>query len=145
MLQLSYLVKHNVATLMKKKYKYLLVACLAVALVDAIGSFASRVFNFNYILIWPASVLVYAILGFILTKIENIKASVCLTALLGVFDATVGWEISILLKANTSNMNNQPTLQQWAITIIAVALYGAFVGLISGGIAKLFRLREKIS
>ncbi len=130
---------------MKEKYKYLLIACLAVASVDAIGSLASRMFNFNYIFIWPASVLVYAILGFLLTKLENIKTCVWLTALLGVFDATVGWKISMLLNANTGSVNNNPTLQVWAITVIIVALYGAIVGFVSGGIARLLSRRQHVS
>ena len=127
---------------MKKKYKYLLIACLAILLVDALGSIASRQLNFNYTNIWLASIAAYAILGFMLAKNESLLMTTWLTALLGIFDATIGWKISILLNANTGNLNNHPSLSVWAITVVFVFVYGAIIGLISGGFAKLLAKRR---
>lgn len=127
---------------MHLKYQHLCIACLVIALVDALGSIASRQFSFNYAMIWPASILVYSALGYRLTQVGNLKTSVWLTSLLGIFDATFGWKISMLLNANTGNVSNHPTLQIWAITILFVGLYGAILGLISGGVAKLFNKRN---
>lgn len=127
---------------MKSKYKYLLIACIAILLVDVIGSIASRQLDFNYTKIWPASLAVYGVLGFMLAKNETLLTTAWLTALLGIFDATVGWKASMLLNANTGSINNHPSPLVWAITIVGVAIYAAVVGLISGGIAKLLAKRK---
>jgi cell shape-determining protein MreD len=127
---------------MKRKHKYLLIACIAILLVDVIGSVASRQLDFNYTKIWPTSLAVYAVLGFMLAKNETLLTTAWLTALLGVFDATIGWKVSILLDANTGGLNNHPSQLVWAITIVGVAIYAAVVGLISGGIAKLLAKRK---
>lgn len=93
-------------------------------------------------MIWPASILIYCALGFVASKAENLKTSILLTSLLGVFDATVGWKISMALNANTGKLNNYLTPQSWLITILAVALYGALLGLISGYIAFLLNRKN---
>ncbi|MGN6638911.1 MAG: hypothetical protein ACTHJ8_08360, partial [Mucilaginibacter sp.] len=56
----------------------------------------------------------------------------------GLFDSTIGWEISKLLKANTGGIENDPTIIVWITTIIFVTGLAAICGLIGGGVAKVF-------
>jgi len=121
---------------MKQEYKSLLIALLAILLVNAIGSLASRQFNFNYLYVGPVSFLVYFALGYAVTQRTNLLKGTLMTGVLGLFDATAGWKVSMVLNANVGNLNNHPSSRQWITTVIAVTLYGLIVGLIGGGIAK---------
>ena len=97
---------------MKAEYKLLLIAFFAILLVDALGSMGSRQFNVNYAYIGVLSFAVYFALGFIATKKKDLKTGILLTATLGLFDATVGWKVSMLLHANVGTLNNNPSTQQ---------------------------------
>lgn len=66
----------------------------------------------------------------------GLKTGVLTAAAVGFFDSTVGWEISMFLKANTGNFKNDPTIPIWIITIIFVTGLAAVCGLIGGAIAK---------
>lgn len=127
---------------MKQEYKLLFIAFLTILFVDALGSLASRQLNFNYAYIEPISFFVYCALGFTVTKRANLLIGTLLTGMLGFFDATAGWKISMIFNANVGKLNNNPNLQQWVATIIAVTIYGLIVGLVSGSIAKLMKNRS---
>lgn len=124
---------------MKLEYKLLLAGCLTIGLFDAIGSFASRHFTFNYTYLAAISFTIYCVFGFIATKQVNLKTGVLIAAAIGLFDSTVGWEISILLKANTGNIKIEPSIVVWIATMMLVVGSAALCGLIGGGVAKLFK------
>lgn len=121
---------------MKYEYKLLLTGLFTIGAFDAITSIASRQFNFNYIYLALGSFIIYCILGFWGTKKINLKTGILIATANGFFDSTVGWEISMLLKANTGNIKNEPTLLLWIITIIFVTCLAAICGLIGGWLAK---------
>lgn len=126
---------------MKQEYKLLLIALITILMVDAIGSLASRQFKFNYAYIGPISFFIYLALGFIVAKRRNLLIGTLLTGLLGLFDATAGWKVSLILNANVGKLNNHPNTQQWVTTVIAVTIYGLIVRLIGGLIAKILTNR----
>jgi hypothetical protein len=121
---------------MKSEYKILLIGCLTIACVDAISSVASRQLNFNYGYLTPVSILIYGSVGFWGTKKINLKTGVLIAAITGFLDATAGWQISILLKANTGDAQHPISPAVWAITLIFVTALGALCGRIGGGLAK---------
>jgi hypothetical protein len=122
---------------MNQSYKILLIGCLSITLADALGSIASRQFKFNYSHLFFLSLVIYLVVAFIATRKANLKTGILFAAILGFFDATIGWKISMLLNAYTGDVNNHPTTGLWVVTILIVTIYGALVGFIGGGIAKL--------
>ncbi|GAB2687058.1 hypothetical protein GCM10027037_06480 [Mucilaginibacter koreensis] len=90
----------------------------------------------------PVSIGVYTTLALFENKVGRLKAAVIYTALLGLFDATVGWKISQLLQANTGAVNNHPSAAVWAATVIFVMLYGALLSLLTAGIYNFLSKRK---
>lgn len=127
--------------LMRKTLNILLFSIVAICFVDTIGSIASRKFAFNYSYLSMISFLIYALTSFVITKLVNFKMGVLGASILGLFDSTIGWKISILLSCNSSMIPRTITI--WIITIIIVTLMAAFAGLIGGGFAKIIEKKEK--
>jgi hypothetical protein len=121
---------------MKQHGKVLLIAMMAIVLLDGLGAIASRLFDFNGALLSPISFILYGVFGYIGSKIKNLNTGVIYSAAIGLFDSTVGWKISMILKANTGSADNNPTLQEWTITIIVVTSIAALLGLIGGSLFK---------
>lgn len=127
---------------MKPLYKTLLFGWLTIALFDVLGCIASRHFNFNYTYLASGSFIIYCAFGFLGTKKIDLKTGVGLAAAVGLFDSTIGWEISMLLKVNTGNIENNPSITIWVITAVFVTGLAALCGLIGGGLAKAFKSKE---
>lgn len=122
--------------IMKREYKLLLMGFLAIIVFDVLASIASRQFDFNYTYLSPGSFVIYCIVGFLGAKKINLKTGVLTAVALGLFDSTIGWEISIFLKANTGNIKNDPTVAIWVITTVFVTGFAAICGLIGGALAR---------
>jgi hypothetical protein len=127
---------------MKLEYKIALIGCLAIGLFDTLDSIASREFNFTYTLLASISPIIYCAFSFWGTKQRNLRTGVLIAAAIGLFDSTIGWEISMLLKANTGNFKNNPTIGIWIVTTIFVTSLAALCGLIGGGLAKLLKRKN---
>lgn len=121
---------------MKLEYKLLLIGFLTIGIFDALSSIASNQFNFNYIYLALGSFIIYCFFGFLGTKEINLKVGVFVATATGFFDSTVGWKISMLLKANTGTIKNNPTILMWSITIIFVTCLAALCGLTGGWLAR---------
>jgi lipopolysaccharide export LptBFGC system permease protein LptF len=124
---------------MKREYKIVLIGWLTIGLFDALGSIASKQFNFNYTLLVTISFIIYCAFGFWGTKEKTIGTRALIAAAIGFFDSTIGWEISMLFKANTGNLKNDPSIGVWIITIIFVTGLAALCGLAGGGLAKIMK------
>ncbi len=114
---------------MKKLSPTLLVGFVLIALVDTIGSIASKQLHFNYSSLYPISYIIYITMPFLIAKQRNRKSAIISGALLGLFDSTVGLKLSIALKANTGNININnitPTV------IIAIAIIMTLTGSLCG-------------
>jgi hypothetical protein len=122
---------------MRQEYKILLFGLLSILLVDVLGSIASRQLDFNASILSRLSFIIYGTFGFITTKKSGLKTGVLIAAIIGLFDSTIGWKISMLLNANTGNINNDPTAGLWLITIAIVTGVAALFGLIGGGITMI--------
>lgn len=125
---------------MKKLPAALLIGFVLIALVDIIGSIASKQLNFNYSSLYPISYIIYITIPFLIAKQRNRKSAIISGALLGLFDSTVGLKLSIALKANTGNINiNSIT----PAVIIAMAIIMTLIGLLCGLLG--YWLSKKIS
>lgn len=122
---------------MKPEYKILLTGLLTICLFDALGSIASRQFNFNFALLSPVSFIIYGTFGFIAAKNKNLITGVATATAIGLFDATIGWGISILLIGNAASPGNKPVPALLIGSAMFVIISAAIVGLIAGGLAKI--------
>ena len=122
---------------MKPVYKLILIGCLTIGLFDALLSVLSKQLNFNYAYLALMSYIIYGTFGFLGTKKQDLKTGIWIAAIIGLFDSTVGWEISILLKANTGSLKNDPTLGMWIFTSLFVTAIAALAGVIGGWLAKI--------
>jgi len=129
---------------MKPFYKTLLSGCLTIGFFDVLSSLVSRQFNFNYTYLAPGSFIIYCVFGFWGTKKINLKTGVFIAAAIGLFDSTIGWKISMLLKANTGNLDNNPSAGIWIITAVFLTGLAALCGLIGGGLAKALKRKESV-
>jgi len=120
---------------MRNALPTILIGFLLILLVDSLGSIASRQMNFNYGHLSILTFTIYSVISFVITKRVNKKTAIISAALLGLFDATIGWKISIILQANTgsSKMIINPSLV--IITIIFVIIISTLFGLLGSWIA----------
>ena len=124
---------------MKKALSTILIGFLLIVLIDSIGSIVSRKMNFNYGYLFLFSSAIYIAIPFLIRKRVDKKAAIISAALLGLFDATIGWKISILLKANTGSTKLEIiTPAVFIITIIFVTLTSTLFGLFGSWLASKF-------
>lgn len=75
-------------------------AILAVTFIDTIGAFASRRLQFNYTYLSVLSLAVYALLGYFGAGVTSNKMVLLASVIVGAYDATVGFKLSKICKAN---------------------------------------------
>ncbi len=124
---------------MKPVHIILLTGCLTVFALDALTSIASRRFNFNYARLVPLSFIIYAIIGFAGAREADQVTGIILASAIGFFDATIGWKTSMLLKANTGNVDNNPSISRWISTAIFVTLLAAVCGFAGSELLRFLR------
>jgi hypothetical protein len=122
---------------MKPVHIILIAGCLTVFLLDALSSIASRRFNFNYARLAPLSFIIYTVTGAFGAHYADQTTGIILAAAIGFFDATIGWKTAIVLKANTGNLDNNPSVSRWISTAIFVTLLAAICGLAGGELLRL--------
>lgn len=87
--------------------------------------------------------MIYCAIGFLTTKEKGLRKGVLYTTIMGLFDSTVGWVITILLEANTGKTNIQPySFKIFIIGLIIMLIIASLLGLISGGVALLMKKKE---
>lgn len=124
---------------MKPTHIILLGGCFTILSLDALASIASRRLNFNYARLAPLSFVIYAAIGFAGTRVADQTTGIVLAAAVGFSDATIGWQISMMLKANTGSVGNNPSVSRWVLTAIFVTLVAAICGLAGSELLRLIR------
>jgi len=115
----------------------LLAGCATVFLIDALASIASRRFNFNYTRLASLSFIVYIVIGFLGTQAADQISGIFVAAAVGFFDSTAGWKISMILKANTGKVDNNPSVSRWISTAVFITLLAALCGLVGREVLRL--------
>ena len=117
---------------------------VAVILFDSLGSIASRELDFNYSYLGVASAAMYLAIAFFIAQYASKKQTILLLALLGLFDATIGWYLSVVFKANTGGLTIDYEPFVLTITIITVVIYSALLGLLGWWLSLKFGKRKLI-
>jgi hypothetical protein len=85
----------------------MLVGLIAVTLIDTAGAYASKVMNFNYGYLAILSFVVYASIGSFVSKYYSFNTAMAINLVIGFYDATIGWNLSRRLGANTGLSEDQ--------------------------------------
>ena len=79
---------------------YFVISIIAVTLIDTVGAIASRKLKFKYGYLSFLSLAVYFALAYLNANYITLVSVVLVNAVLGFYDGTVGFWLSIILKAN---------------------------------------------
>jgi len=86
---------------MKKYLQFYSIVIIGVVLFDVVGSFASRIFLFDYTRLFWVSWCIYFIAGYVGCKRLGFIAGVAAGMFAGFADATLGWFLSTAIGAHT--------------------------------------------
>jgi cytochrome c oxidase subunit IV len=101
----------------------------AVTLIDTLGSITSRKWNYNYAYLSLLSFLVYGLLGYFGHGLTgSLRWSMVIAIAAGLYDATVGHEISHKLKANFGKLGTQTSLRDRIVVMIFFSGGLAYLG-----------------
>jgi hypothetical protein len=112
-----------------------------VIVFDAVASVASRTFDFPYTRAAIGSNIIYAVVGYFAARFDGWRAAAAIGAALGLVDATLGWYISTVLRANTPPMPSL-TFGLWVGVAITVMITGAISALIGAAVWRVVAKRE---
>ncbi len=70
---------------------------VAVLLFDALGSFASKLLGFSYVLLTPGSILIYGIVAALVARRREWLVGLFAAILMAFTDVTAGWAVSWLI------------------------------------------------
>lgn len=121
---------------MKYEYKLFLIGSIAILIVDTLGSILSRQLDFMYSALTPVSLMIYGTASFLISRKKNLKKGVIAAVLLGLFDGTIGWKISILLNANIDELDYEMTTGLIIMVVISAMALAALMGLVGGGVGN---------
>jgi len=102
-----------------------------ITVINALGSIASRKFKFNYGFLTPISLGIYLLIGYLISKEYGLIYALVGSCIVGVYDATAGWQLSVALKANTGLDDEhleKITLSYRIIGMIGIAMVFGFIG-----------------
>ncbi len=106
----------------------ILIGLTCITLIDSLGAVASRKFNFKYSYLSILSFAVYTGIGYLLSNHFQLMIIVVITALLGLYDSTIGLNLSIRLKAHSENIDVVKSNIKMVISMIMVAVLLGFIG-----------------
>ena len=107
---------------------YILIGLSVITLIDTIGAIASRKMNFKYSYLSIASIATYILVAFLVSKNYKLPAVLFTSAVLGLYDGTVGFWFSIILRANnaqtTGQADQKPGVKSATIMVILSLIFG---------------------
>jgi hypothetical protein len=109
----------------------MLVGLIAVTLIDTIGAYASKVMNFNYGYLTILSFIVYASIGSFISKHYSFNTAFAINLVIGFYDATIGWNLSRRLGANTGLSEDQLrkiTVSRNLTVMLPITLLFTYIG-----------------
>jgi hypothetical protein len=116
---------------------YLTVGLVVITLIDTLGAIASRKLNFNYAYLTIPSFVVYTGIGYLTSEQYGLSMAMLVNGLLGLYDGTIGFRLSIINKANTgldTEKSKEDLDGKTALVMIFLSFVFALVGF---GISKI--------
>jgi len=107
----------------------------AVTTIDILGSISSRKLNYKYVYLTPLSFLIYFWSGYRGHFIATLPWTLIIVCLIGVYDGTIGWRLSIVLKANFADKEEYTKNLSPASRISSMIVMSGLFGLLGFVIA----------
>ena len=110
---------------------YIVSSLFVVTLVAVIGAIASNRLKFNYSYLAPLSLVIYILLGYLVSQEAGLASALLSSALVGFFDSTVGWQLCLYFNANLGkyrqeSLERPATARVSFVVLFSVAL--SFIG-----------------
>ncbi len=109
----------------------ILLGLLGITIIDTVGAVASRKLNFRYMWLSVLSFAVYIFIGYTVSSQGGLLLAVIVNFLLGFYDATVGNQLAIALKANYMLKEEEKKYLSNHYSILSMMLFAplmAFIG-----------------
>ena len=109
---------------------------VTVTTIDILGSISSRKLNYKYVYLTPLSFLVYFCIGYQGHFIATLPWTLIIVCLTGIYDGTVGWRLSIILRANFADKEEYTktlSLSSRISGMIVMSGIFGFVGFVTAG------------
>lgn len=109
---------------------FIVAGLIAVSLIASVGAIASRRLNFNYGWLTILSLMIYFMIGYYGGGIVQGRMVLIASLVVGTYDATVGWNLSKMFKANVEipkDMEGKITYA-YSLTVMAIVA-GLFSGI----------------
>jgi hypothetical protein len=97
-------------------------AILAVTLIDTVGAFASRRLQFNYTYLSVLTLTVYWMIGYYGAGIASNKMVLLASVVVGAYDATVGFKLSKICKANFGIFEKETEKVTYGYVLVAMII-----------------------
>ena len=89
----------------------IVIGLLAIVLIATVGAVASRKLNFRYSVLSLVSLLLYIVIGYLVARKADLFSALIATAVMGLFDGTVGWQLCLRFQANMTVEEEEATMQ----------------------------------
>jgi len=107
---------------------------LGIVIIATVGAALSRKLNFKYSYLSIFSAILYIILAYLICKIADLKTALIVNGLLGLFDSTVGFLLSIKFQSNSGYTKEQSTNMMGLKTSFAILIFALTFTLVGYGI-----------
>jgi hypothetical protein len=105
---------------------FLILGLSIVTVIDTVGAIASRYFRFNYGYLSIFSFSVYFLIGYLASTQSNLNIVLLVSVIVGIYDATVGWKLCLLLKANFTLTEEQVKKTTLSFRLAAMLICSSF-------------------
>lgn len=120
-------------------YLYLIICfvfgLIAITLIDTLGAIESRKQGFKYSRLSYVSFCVYILVAVLVSRKYNISIMLYTNAILGLYDGTIGFWLSIYLKANNGMTEEQAKEMLGVKSAIMMIIISTICGIVGYGIA----------
>ena len=120
--------------------RLLALGIVAITIIDILGSVSSRKLNYKYVYGAPVSLFVYCLIGYKGHHTTTLPWTLLIVCLVGIYDGTVGWWLSVVLKANFADREERAKSVSRLSRIVSMMLISGFFGLIGFFIAGVLRI-----
>lgn len=129
---------------MEQRILILTSGLLAVALFDAVGSVVSRKYKINLGVLSMISFFIYLGVGCWSGYLFDNITGITMTALVGLFDATIGWKIFTYLKADFGDFQEvlEKEIQEkelGVLTVVSMTFASALIGWIGAFVGQVLQ------
>jgi hypothetical protein len=115
----------------------------AVLALDTLGSIASRLAGFDYAMLAPVSLLIYAATGAFVALAAPLSRAIIAGAAVGFVDATLGWVIAYAIGPGRPGPDERITALGFVNTVLFVACLAAVSAAVGGWVGSRFRHRRR--